>query len=167
MRDGRKEKELSYEELFSDYNFLTPVYEPMIDDTIAGGQKATENSGVTDEFKSRLENVSNAVMKLYKCLRKEAMGKLPKMAHALIQKVVPVLTVRVRARSYRCHRKTAVASNSSQDDDGGSDSSDPEPPTKPYHTLLNPPKEQPNSLTLVVTFPRQMLCGLFAVRWAT
>ena len=170
MRDDGKERDVSYEELFNDCTFLTPltpVYERtriVDDDNIeASVQEATENSGVTDDFQSRLENVSNAAQKLYQSLRlrKEAMGKFPEMAHALIQKIVSVLPVRARARSYRSHRKTATASSSSGDDDGGdSDSSDPPARRYHHHHHVIPLIIQTNSFSLAVVFPRHMPRGL-------
>ena len=102
---------MSYEELFNDYTFFTTAEERilMIPDIIrVSVLEAIENSDVADDFKSRLENVSNAALKLYQSLR-------CKTSYAL-KKTIPVLPVRARARSYRSHRKTATASSSSGDD---------------------------------------------------
>ena len=172
-RVAERRKDVSYEDWYSSYNVLAPVYERILDDTIAGEQETIENSDRADDFEyqSRLKGTSNAAAKLYQKLRlrTEAMGKFRQTSHALTKKAVSVFSTHSRVRAYRSparsRSKFSAAHDDGDDDGGNSDSSDP--PAKPYHTLLNPPKEQPNSFLLsVAVSPWQMLCGLSKGRWA-
>ena len=160
---------MSYDDLCNDYvTVLLPLCEPIQirdfiddDDVRASVQEATENS---DDFQSRLKEVTNVAQNLYQSLRlrKEAMGKFPKMTHAHVQRVFPVLPVRARARSFRCHRKAAATSSSSGDDDGGSDSSnsDPDVSVRRHLLAIPTPKSKFYSPPLpVVVSPWQMSRG--------
>ena len=157
MRDGGKERDLSYEDLCSDYDFLFPIEERilMIPDVI--------RANVVDDIKDE-------VVKLCKELHLKMKAiKLRRPLHAHIKKAVPVLPARActraRARSYRSHRKTAAASSSSGDDDGGdSDSSDP--PARRYLPHVIPKILQTYRFFLSVVYPRHMWRSLSEGRWA-
>ena len=162
---------MSYEDLCSIDTFPFPIEARIMILPEKIRVRVIERIENSDVCKSRLEEISNAVVRLTKMLRvkMEIIDRLRKTASTHAKKSVSVFSVRAHTRSYRSPTRSRSTPSATNDDggDNGGDSDSSDPPARRYLPHLIPlNKRQFNSFPLTVAFPRLLLCGLCEARRA-